>query len=298
MKFVHLFLLTTLFSVGPSAVAQRTDYRDLLLFGEAWIGPSDYVWSRESTSRLANDRSPGARVRDVGRLRVRFISLEEELLGLDLRILNYRFETEIRGGGLSTGISDLEGTRLPPVWLHSALGFSVDSEPGSGLHSNLQAGELFDLLDFRGFVPREAPIVGEEWTGKTVRKPDDRYRFREERERRFTCKSKEATETGEKFEVEFSELLKVTSLAAGRTNEIRETRGTYWVILPAGLVEAASWESVSSEFTSDRDNRGVSDKIETVTKVHIARRDPPPPRSRKSEENAKAAPEEPPLPPR
>ncbi len=278
--------------------AQRTDERDLLLFGEAWLDSSDYAWSRESLSRLEKDSEPGARVKDFGRLRIRFISLDEDLLGLDIRVLKFRYQVQLRGDSANEGISKLEGTRLPPVWLHSALGFSVGSDPASGFQSNIQAGEVFDLIDFRGVVPREIPLVGQEWSAKMLRKPDDRFRFREEKDRRFTCLSKETTRDGDKFEIAFIETLKVTSMEPSRSHEIRETRGKFWVILPMGRVEATTWESLSTEYKSGAGKGKTSDKVETQTKVDIVRRDSPPPKPREGEKEVGAAIEKLPLPPR
>ena len=291
---------TLLLVLATPCGAQRTDDRDLLLFGKAWLDPSDYAWSRESETRLEGHSEVGARVKDFGRLRVRFISLEEDLLGLDILVLRYRYEAQLRGGKTTRGISEMEGTRLPSVWLHPALGFSVGSDPKSGLRSGIQAGELFELLDFRGFVPSETPQVGEVWKGKMLRKPDDRFRFREERDRTFTCESVEATEKGEKFKIKFEETLKVTSMEPSRSHEICETEGTYWVLLPMGRVEEASWESVSTEYTSKSGRGGTSDSVETTTRVNLVRRDPPPPRPRRNRnlQEGKAIHEEPPLPPR
>jgi len=288
--FFFLFFMALPLEAAPES--------DLLLFGKAWMDPSDYAWSRESSTRMENDKEPGAQVVDVGRLRVRFIGLEEELLGLDIDILNYRFEVRLGKGDPQSGVSKLEGMELPPVWLHTALGFSVDSDPTLGRQNNMQAGEVFDLIDFRGFVPRGTPEVGEEWTAQMIRKPDDRFQFREERNRKFSCRSTEKVSEGDKFEIGFHETLKVTSMEASRSHEIRETEGTYWLLMPVGRVEAASWETVSTEYTSLPGKGGTSEKVETTTEVHLVRREPPPPKTRDRSETKEVVPEEPPLPPR
>ncbi|MCA9438547.1 MAG: hypothetical protein KC978_22375 [Candidatus Omnitrophica bacterium] len=289
--------LLVLLAIVPASFAQRTDEKDLLLFGKAWLDPSDYAWSRESFSRLESDKEPGASVRDVGRLRIRFIKIDGELLGLDIRVLSYRYEAKLQGKKEIQGVSELEGTRLPPVWLHPALGFSVSGDSETGIQNNVQTGEIFELIDFRGFVPRETPVVGEEWSGKMVRKPDEFFRFKEERERKFTCVDKKETEQGDKFKVEFHEILKVTSMESSRSHELCETDGYYWVLMPQGLVETVSWESVATEYKGNNGG-GPTDKVETRTVTNIVRRDPPPPKTKNKPEKEEATHTESPLPPR
>jgi hypothetical protein len=278
---LSLILLVAAFFPPLPCFAQADKAEEILAFANPWILAQDYAWTRESLSRLESDKKPGLRIKDNGRLRVEFIKFEDEAVVLDIHVLQYRFETQIKNDPVKQGVSALEGQRLPETWLHWALGFSVNLPSGHNLEraDDQQAGQIYDLVDFRGFVPDKIPKPGMEWP--LVVSPDrgEAYAFKEELKRTFRCDAAEAGDKKTKCKVHFTELLKVTPQVKSRTWEMVEREGDSWMTLPDGLIEAAEWKATSTEAVPGPEKGG---KVITETTVTLTRVDTPPPRPRKS----------------
>ena len=266
--FAGMAVFCCFLSIGDTVQAQEEDSKQILAFTEAWRGPQDYVWTRESLSKADPHAKRGIRIKDSGRIRIETLSYENESVVLDPHILLYRYETELPGAPVEKRVSPLEGVDLPLVWLHSVMGFSVGLEPRSakGVHHAHQAGEVLEILDFRGFVPDATPEKGKKWSSRTSREADSTYAFAESVEREFECL--EAVPEGEKMlcRVRFEELVKVTPTSKSRSSEIRERNGTFKVRMPEGLIEEVVWRSISTEYMGSGDSRR---KIETETEARI-----------------------------
>lgn len=252
------------------ASGQPTKYEDILAFVEPWVWPQDYAWSRESTSRLQSDQEPGLRIKDVGRLRVEFVKFADESANLNIRVLQYQFETQIREEKPAMGVSDLQGQLLPPLFLHWAMGFSLGIEPGVDLPkpvSGQQASQVFDLMDFRGVIPDKPLRPGEEWQLKVVPDRGKAFLFKEELERSFRCESTKTEGAKTQYAIHFKELFKITPTKESGNWELTEREGTYWVSLPKKMIEAAEWKTHSTE--SMKGPMGSS-KVMTETSVSLS----------------------------
>lgn len=260
---------------GSPATAQSDKFKDILAFAEPWIQPQDYAWSRESSSRIESDREPGLRIKDVGRMRVEFVKFVEESAFLNIRILQYHFETQLKGEKPMEGISPLQGQLLPAAFLHWALGFSLGMEPGVDLPkpvSGQQASQVFDLVDFRGLVPDNTPRPGDEWNLKVVPDRGKEFLFKEELERSFHCESSKPEGEKTRCGVRFTEVFKITPTKESGNWELTEREGNYWISFPKGMIEAAEWKTHSTE--SMKAATG-SMKVMTETTVSLARVDVP-----------------------
>ena len=293
-------LPTLLFSLSIGIATQAQDDKDskqILAFVEAWRGPQDYIWTRESVSKAGPNDSRGIRIEDSGRIRIEYLSSENESVILDPLILSLRYETELPGEPVQKKTSPLEGVDLPLVWLHAVMGFSVGVDPGrgEGIQDIHQAGEVLEILDFRGFVPDVTPVKGKEWSARTLRESDSTYDFEESVERDFECL--ETTQDGDSVDckVRFQELVKLTPTSNSRSSEIRERNGIFQVRMPEGLIREVEWRSLASEYFGSGDSRR---KIETQTQARILWREAKEskPRTGKSKPKNKDLP--PPKPPR
>lgn len=269
----HLIFLFLFLSI--SALGQSAKYAEILAFAEPWIQPQDYAWRRESSSRIQSDQEPGLRIEDVGRMRVEFVKFAEESAILNIRILQYQFETHLRGEKPTEGISPLQGQLLPTTFLHWALGFSLGMEPGTDLPkpvSGQQASQVFDLVDFRGLVPENTPQTGDDWSLRVVPDRGKTFLFKEELERSFHCESTKTEGEKTRCGVHFTEVFKITPTKESGNWELTEREGTYWISFPKGMIEAAEWKTHSTE--SMKAPTG-STKVMTETTVSLTRVDVP-----------------------
>ena len=274
MKAQPALVLLVLFSASPTVRGEEA-HDQILAFARAWLNPQDYAWSRESLTRPRKGSDEAVSIKDWGRVRVEFVAAAEESVELNPHILKYEYTTQIPGDEPHSTVSNLEGQKLPPVWLHTVLGYSVGVSPDMQLQlgNSHQAAEVLDLLDFRGFVPDVMPIPGKEWTMRAERRPEGAFNFREETIRQFRCTRVEpGGAEGSRCHVEFTETVKLTSLDPKRTSELRERKGTFSLTMPLGLIEDATWETTATEYFKSGASRS---QIETVTKVSLVRRDVP-----------------------
>ncbi len=298
----YLILLPGLF-LSLSASGQSAKYQDILAFAEPWIQPQDYAWQRESSSRIQSDREPGLCIKDVGRIRVEFVKFSDESAILDIRVLQYQFETRLRGEKPLRGVSPLQGKLLPTTFLHWALGFSLGIEPDTDLPKPVtgqQASQIYDLVDFRGLIPERPPHPGDDWHLKVVPDRGKAFLFKEELERTFHCESSKTEDGKTRCGIHFSEVFKITPTKEGGNWELTEREGNYWISFPKGLIEAAEWKTHSTE--SIKVPAG-STKVETETTVSLARVEVPfsiskQPKASKPQEEPGAIEKERPLPPR
>ena len=260
---------------GSPSGAEEESIRNLLAFATAWRDPQDYVWSRESLSQTGDRKGDPVRIKDFGRVRILLLSFEDESAVFQPTILSCRFETQLPGEPLQSGVSTLEGEKLPQAWLHPIHGFSIGVAPDQrlGLGRGHEASEVMDLFDFRGFVPNKVLQPGETWKAYIEKKPDGTFLTREETERKFVCKSIEEAGGGTRCDVDFNELVKITAEDPSRSSELREREGSYTVLLPVGLVEEATWKTTATELLKVEGKRS---QIVTETAVTLVRRDVPP----------------------
>lgn len=298
----YLFLIIGL--LLPLRVAsQPIAYEEVLAFAKPWVQPQDYAWKRESTSRIEGDKEPGLRIKDMGRLRVEFVKFSEESAILNIKILQYQFETQLKGEQPFSGVSPLQGQMLPPIFLHWALGYSMGIEPGTDLPKpavGQQASQVFDLIDFRGFIPKSNPHPGEDWPLRLVPDRGKTFLFKEELERSFHCDSSKAEKNKTMCGIQFSETFKMTPTKESGNWELTERKGTYWISLPKGMIDAAEWKTHSTEST--KTHAGAT-KVETETTVSLSRVEvpfnyTPKPKTAKPKASAGAGVKEIPLPPR
>jgi len=279
---VSTIILSLLFS--GEARSERADPKKILSFAEAWVRPQDYAWTRESLTTVGNDTEPGLGMRDSGRFRIEYIKHEEESAVLDVWVLVYRFEAQLKGERPIRRLSPLEGKRLPLAWLHWALGFSSDLASTKQIKKidRQQANQVLELIDFRGFVPSKSPEVGEEWKFNVVPDRGPQYACREKLDRSFVCKGKKQEDDETKYRVEFQDTFQVTPVLKGCSPEVRERSGVYWLNLPSGFIEAATWEETVFE------TLGGSKEVETHYTVSLVRQETTTPRRRKGRRSKKA----------
>lgn len=263
---LNLVILASFLASPVWAVAQNPKGEGILAFTQPWIKAQDYVWKRVSESRLEKEKKVRLRIEDEGRFRVEFVKLEDESAVLNVWVLAYNYETQIDGEAPVRARSELVGTKLPVIWFHWALGYAMGASPGLGAKraDDQQASLILDLLDFRGFVPASSPKTGAEWALEVVPDRGKAFKFREELEREFKCT--DASQAGEitHCAVTFEEIFKVTPDEEGRTWELHEKKGKFWVSLPDGLVDGAEWTNETTESVA-----GVKDTKNLLTKTTV-----------------------------
>lgn len=247
----------------------------ILAFAECWAMPQDYAWKRETSSQLKTDDKPGLVIEDMGRFRVEFVKFEDESAILNIRVLQYQFESRLKGDPPMHGKSPLEGVRLPPVWFHWALGSSIGLIPGKDKPkpvTDQQAAQIIDLIDFRGFIPDQIPHKDEEWPLKISPDRGKTFLFKEELERNFHCEECEKEGDKTTCRIRFSELFKLTPTAAAGNWELTERKGTYWLSHPKFTIDAAEWKT---ETTESMKVPGGATQIITRADVSLTRIDVP-----------------------
>jgi hypothetical protein len=276
--------------------AQPDKAEQILAFAQPWIKTADYAWQRESLSRVEGASQPGLRIKDFGRFRVEFVKYDSEAAEFIIHVLQFRFETQLKDGATEQGVSEVEGQRLPPTFLHWALGFSFNAPADYRVQGvpDQQASQILDLLDFRGFVPSETPKPGMQWPLQITPDRGEAFKFKEELTRTFRCEAITPEDKGQKCKIHFDETSKVTPIETGHSWELTEREGLVWITLPDGLVQAAEWKSQATESVGGGKNAG---KIHTETQVTLMRVDvpeekPKAPRPKRIEQEAR------PLPPR
>lgn len=257
-------------SASPAASDLEVRGEEVLAYAEPWRNAADYAWSRESATRVEGDKEPSLRIQDVGRFRVEFVKFEEDSAIFNVWILQYKYQTQLAGKPVKRETSPLEGKKLPMTWLHWALGFSSGTVPGKEAEriDSQQASQVLELVDFRGFVPRKIPKPREEWPFKVTPDRGQEYAVKEELERKFRCDAVDEVGDVSKCKVAFTETLKMTPQKPGRSWQVDEREGVFWVTLPEGLIEAAEWKMVSTESIP---RFSVRSKIQTETKVTLTR---------------------------
>ncbi len=263
-------LLLAVFLAGSTAHAETVRGEEVLAYAEPWRNPRDYAWSRESKTLLEGDDTPTLHIKDVGRFRVEFVKMDEDSAVFNLWILQFKFQTQLLGKPIKQETSPLEGQKLPMTWLHWALGFSSGATPGKEAEriDGQQANQVLELIDFRGFVPSQVPKVGEEWPFKVTPDRGEDFAVKEELERKFRCQAIDARGELSKCKISFTETLKVTPQKPGRSWQVDEREGVFWVNLPEGLIEAAQWNLVSTDSVPQLEGRT---KIRTETQVTLTR---------------------------
>jgi hypothetical protein len=260
--------------VDPSGSVARDLQGDmaLLAFVESWLTPRDYVWSRTSISQAKGLSGDPVKIRDYGRVRIELLRFGEESAILSPVVLKLEYESDIPGQGVGKHTSPLEGEKLPSAWLHPALGFSVGVEPevGARLGDDHQVAEVLELLDFRGFVPKQLPKVGATWTARFERIPDEVFSFREENERSFEVLSMEEAGENTLYEIQFTEKVTTTPKESAGTSELRSRQGRYKVLLPIGLIEEVSWTGKAEEWFQSGSSQL---EVETTSEVSMVRRE-------------------------
>jgi hypothetical protein len=269
-----------------TAWGQTSKSEQILAFATPWSKPTDYAWERESVSQVEGESQPALKIKDKGRIRVEFVKFENESALLNFTVLQLMFETRVKKEPPLQGVSPLVGKHLPTTWLHWAMGYSMDLVPGAEQPKPVQgqqASQVFELLDFRGFIPSEIPKVNSEWNLKVVPDRGKEYLVTEELERHFKCleliPQQSAFRSGEgnainggksdqvRCKLKVTELNKITPTEKSGNWELSEREGTVWLYLPKGIIDSAQWVTQSTE--SVKTKLGTS-TIKTETKVSLA----------------------------
>lgn len=262
-------------ATSPAADASPVQSERILAFVEAWAMPQDYAWKRETRSQLKSDDKPGLVIKDMGRFRVEFVKFEDESAILNIRVLQYKFESRLKDDPPLVGNSPLEGVHLPPVWFHWALGSSIGLVPGKDTPkpvTDQQAAQIIDLIDFRGFIPDQIPRKNEEWPLKIEPDRGKTFLFKEELERQFHCEERKTVGPETDCRIHFSEIFKLTPTGTAGNWELTEKKGTYWLSHPKRTIDAAEWET---ETTESMKIPGGATQILTHAEVSLTRIDVP-----------------------